>query len=55
MQPIQTGFGWFDVWILGVNASVAERVYRICALILLTTWLRSVFAYQTGLQPENSA
>ena len=43
--PIQTGFGWFDVWILGVNASVAERVYRICALILLTSWLRSAFAY----------
>jgi subfamily B ATP-binding cassette protein MsbA len=43
--PIQTGVGWFDVWILGVNASVAERVYRICALILLTTWLRSAFAY----------
>lgn len=43
--PIQTGVGWFDVWILGVNAPLASRVYRICGLILLTTWLRSVFAY----------
>ena len=43
--PIQTGVGWFDVWILGKNASVAERFYRISALILLTTWLRSIFTY----------
>ena len=43
--PIQTGVVWFDVWILGVNASLASRVYRICGLILLTTWLRSAFAY----------
>ena len=43
--PIQTGLGWFDVWVLGVNTSVIERLYRISALILLTTWLRSLFAY----------
>ena len=43
--PIQTGLGWFDVWILGVNDSVTGRLYRISALILLTTWLRSAFAY----------
>jgi subfamily B ATP-binding cassette protein MsbA len=44
-EPIQTGVSWFDVWILGVNAPVAERLYRICALTLLTTWLRSGFSY----------
>jgi subfamily B ATP-binding cassette protein MsbA len=43
--PIHTGVGWFDVWFLGVNASSTERVYRISALILLTTWLRSIFSY----------
>jgi subfamily B ATP-binding cassette protein MsbA len=43
--PLQTGIDWFDAWILGVNASITERVYRICALILLMTWLRSAFAY----------
>lgn len=44
-EPVQTGIDWFDVWILGVKAPVAERLYRICALTLLTTWLRSGFSY----------
>lgn len=43
--PIQTGIEWFDVWILGVNASVAERLYRISALILFMTVLRTGFTY----------
>ena len=43
--PIRTGIGWFDLWILGVNAPVSERLYRISALILLTTWLRSGLSY----------
>ncbi len=43
--PIQTGVGWFDVWILGVNASATERLYRISALILLTTLLRLGLTY----------
>ncbi len=43
--PIQTGVYWFDIWILGRNAPVTERVYRICTLILITTWLRSAFLY----------
>ena len=44
-KPIQTGISWFDISILRVNASLPERVYRICTLILLTTCLRSAFAY----------
>ena len=44
-KPIHTSIEWFDVWVLGVNASKPERVYRICSLILLTIWLRSGFAY----------
>ena len=43
--PIRTGIGWLDLWILGVNAPVSERLYRISALILLTTWLRSGLSY----------
>jgi len=43
--PIRTGVGWFDVWILGVNASATGRLYRISALILLTTLLRLSFTY----------
>lgn len=44
-QPIRTGIEWFDIWILGVNAPVTERIYRICTLILVTTALRSLFTY----------
>jgi len=44
-ESIETGIDWFDIWILGVNASISERVYRICTLILVITWLRSAFAY----------
>ncbi|MBW4647415.1 MAG: ABC transporter ATP-binding protein/permease [Kastovskya adunca ATA6-11-RM4] len=44
-EPIKTGFNWFDVFILGVNAPVIERLYRISALILLITWLRCWFTY----------
>ncbi len=43
--PIQTGVDWFDIGILGVNASATERLYRISALILLTTLLRLSFTY----------
>lgn len=44
-EPIQTGISWFDQFVLGVNAPVAERVYRVSAFILLTTLLRSTFGY----------
>lgn len=44
-KPIQTGINWFDVWILGVNAPLKERLYRISGLILLTTLVRLSFTY----------
>ncbi|MUL36513.1 heterocyst formation ABC transporter subunit HepA [Gloeocapsopsis dulcis] len=44
-QPIRTGIEWFDIWVLGVNAPASERIYRVCALILLTTVVRSLFTY----------
>lgn len=47
--PIRTGFNWFDVKILGIHASDTERLYRISALILLTTFFRSGFNYLARL------
>lgn len=44
-EPFHTGVDWFDVWILAVNASATERLYRISALILLTTFLRLGITY----------
>lgn len=44
-KPIQTGINWFDIWILGVNAPIKERLYRISGLILLTTLVRLSFTY----------
>jgi subfamily B ATP-binding cassette protein MsbA len=43
--PIQTGVSWFDRWILAVNASATERLYRISGLILITTLIRLSFTY----------
>ncbi|MEL7039044.1 MAG: heterocyst formation ABC transporter subunit HepA [Cyanobacteria bacterium J06592_8] len=44
-QPIKTGIEWIDTSILGVNASMIERVYRISILILLTTLARTSMMY----------
>lgn len=52
--PIKIGIRWFDVWILGVNASVAERLYRVSALILLVTLLRTGFTYLGQVYSEIS-
>ncbi len=52
--PIKTGVDWFDVWILGVNASATERLYRISTVILLTTLLRLGFKYLGQLYSHNA-
>lgn len=51
-QPFQTGVHWFDSWFLGVNASELSRLYRISALILLSTWIRAAFRYLTDVSVE---
>jgi subfamily B ATP-binding cassette protein MsbA len=51
-KPLQTGISWVDIGILGVNASATSRLYRISALILLSTWIRSVFNYLAQLYTE---
>lgn len=47
-QPIHTGWEWIDVWILGVKESSLNQLYRVSALILLSTWIRAVFNYLSG-------
>lgn len=45
-QPsVQTGIGWFDILILGINTSFASRLYRIGGLVFIAVWLRSAFVY----------
>ncbi|PSB35726.1 heterocyst formation ABC transporter subunit HepA [Stenomitos frigidus] len=44
-EPFRTGINWFDTAILGVNASKLNQLYRVSALILLSTLLRVVFSY----------
>jgi ATP-binding cassette, subfamily B, bacterial MsbA len=50
--PTQTGIGWFDVGILGVNTSIVSRMIRISLLILVTTWLRGMFNYFAAVYTE---
>jgi ABC-type multidrug transport system fused ATPase/permease subunit len=44
-EPFRTGISWFDISILGVNTSKLSQLYRVSALILLSTLLRVVFSY----------
>ncbi|NET06713.1 MAG: ABC transporter ATP-binding protein [Symploca sp. SIO2B6] len=44
-QISQTGIDWFDIWILGINETVNNRLYRLSVLIILIIWLRSLFHY----------
>lgn len=53
-EPIQTGFAWFDIWILGIKTSATSRMYRISILILLSTWLRSTFDYFSSIYTESA-
>ncbi|MCY7320824.1 MAG: ABC transporter ATP-binding protein/permease [Phormidesmis sp. CAN_BIN36] len=50
--PFQTGVNWFDVWILGINASATSRLYRVSSLILASTWVRAGFNYLTQVYTE---
>ena len=51
-KPVQTGVSWFDLWFLGVNASATERLYRVSCLILLSSWIRSIFNYLAQIFTE---
>lgn len=51
-DPIQTGIEWFDVRILGIYESDLNQLYRVSALILISTLLRAGFNYLTYLYLE---
>jgi subfamily B ATP-binding cassette protein MsbA len=53
-EPFRTGNEWFDLWILGVNQSANERLFRVSGLILLATWIRAVFNYLTQVYTDLS-
>jgi subfamily B ATP-binding cassette protein MsbA len=44
-EPFRTGVGWVDTHLLGVDASRIGRMYRVCGLILIATWIRAVAGY----------
>ncbi|MBE9218185.1 heterocyst formation ABC transporter subunit HepA [Dolichospermum flos-aquae] len=44
-EPVKTGIEWFDILILGINGSVNDRLYRVSALIVITTCMRASFNY----------
>ncbi|WP_353932251.1 heterocyst formation ABC transporter subunit HepA [Okeanomitos corallinicola TIOX110] len=53
-EPVKTGIDWFDILILGVNKSTLERLYRVSALIVITTCMRAVFNYVSSFCVQNS-
>lgn len=50
--PFAIGIQWFDIWVLGSQSSTQEQLYRICALILTSTWIRSFFNYLSSYSSE---
>ncbi|MBD2665780.1 ABC transporter related [Richelia sinica FACHB-800] len=51
-EPMRIGNQWFDEFILGVNTSAISRLYRICFLILISTWMRAIFNYFAQIYTE---
>ena len=48
-NTFSTGLAWFDHWVLAVDAPQVERLYRICGVILLSTWMRSFLTYLSSI------
>ncbi len=44
-ETFATGVQWIDANVLGANDSEVGRLYRICGIILLATWLRVACTY----------
>jgi subfamily B ATP-binding cassette protein MsbA len=53
-KPFQTGIQWFDLGVLDINSSATNRLYRVSALILVSTWIRAGFNYLTQFYTELS-
>jgi len=48
-ESFRTGYRWIDRTLLGSESTPVGRMYRICAVILLATWLRALGGYLTTL------
>ncbi|WP_039781605.1 heterocyst formation ABC transporter subunit HepA [Acaryochloris sp. CCMEE 5410] len=44
-SPLQTGIGWIDIHLLGIQTSANQRIYRLAALTLVISWLQIASAY----------
>jgi ATP-binding cassette, subfamily B, bacterial MsbA len=51
---VKIGIQFIDTWILGVNESSENRLLRISAFIILTTWVRSACTYFSSIFIEQS-
>ena len=51
-QPTQIGVAWIDTWILGVHLSSQSRLFRISALIFISSTIRSLFNYLTQVYTQ---
>jgi subfamily B ATP-binding cassette protein MsbA len=52
--PFRTDIAWVDTHLLAVDGSALSRTYRICALILVGTWLRALFGWIGGVYAVKS-
>ena len=48
-EAFKIGIGWVDRYILGSEDSEIVRMYRICGVILIATWIRLVLGYSSGV------
>jgi subfamily B ATP-binding cassette protein MsbA len=42
---VNTGFTWIDAWVFGAKASAEDRLASLGLLVILLSWLRSLFSY----------
>ena len=42
---VNTGFTWIDEWVFGAKASAEDRLASLGILVILLSWLRSLFSY----------
>jgi ATP-binding cassette, subfamily B, bacterial MsbA len=50
--PVKSGINWIDIWILGIKMDAASRLYRISALVLVSSCMRSLFNYLSQIYTQ---
>ncbi|MFZ4555626.1 MAG: heterocyst formation ABC transporter subunit HepA [Pseudanabaena sp.] len=43
--PVSLGITWIDLWVFATKSSASERIARLGLLVVLLSWVRSLFAY----------